>query len=104
MTGPIEQALDPTQLTVARARADVLQGRDRDTAPAEQTAAQQDRDLLGALPAPLERELVHLATTLIRQTPDGQISETLRAQFDQICTAWQAPHNAANARLHPRTE
>ncbi|MTE13416.1 hypothetical protein [Nocardia aurantiaca] len=102
MTGPIEQALDATQLTVARARAEVLQGCGPDASPAEQAAAQHDRDLLGALPAPLERELVHLATTLIRQTPHGPISEPLRAQFDRLRTAWQVPEGPATARLRRR--
>ncbi|MGV9839852.1 hypothetical protein ACWDUL_37440 [Nocardia niigatensis] len=104
MTGPIEQALDATQLKVARARAEVLRGRGRDATPAEQAAAQHDRDVLGALPAPLERELVHLAATLIRQTPHGPISETLRARFDRLRTAWEVPDGPATARLRQRNE
>lgn len=99
MTGPVEQAADPTQHLVARARAAVLNGRGPHASAEEKAHAQHHRDLLGALPAPLERELVHLATELIRSCPGGSILEPLRAQFEDLATRWPAPADAVSARL-----
>ncbi|MCX0269190.1 hypothetical protein NLM24_00350 [Nocardia zapadnayensis] len=102
MTGPIVRAADPTQLTIAHIRARVLGGRGLDTEPGERARAQRDRDLLGALPAPLERELVALTSDLIRSTPDGPILDRLRPRFERLCAHWQPPGTPPpRARLAP---
>ncbi|WP_067903124.1 hypothetical protein [Nocardia vaccinii] len=99
MTGPVEQAANPTQHLVSRARAAVLQGRGPGAPPDEKAHAQHLSDLLGALPAPVERELVHLATELARGRPDGSILEALRQQADELVAHWPAPPEAVSARL-----
>ncbi|QIS14514.1 hypothetical protein [Nocardia arthritidis] len=101
MTGPIEQATDPTQRTVALARATVSDGRGPDADPAEQARAQRNRDLLGALPAPLERELVARAAHLIRHSP-GPILDQLRTEPEQLAAAWRVPVEQARIRLRDR--
>ncbi|MEV3965075.1 hypothetical protein AB0M34_30015 [Nocardia sp. NPDC050193] len=102
MTGPIEQATHPTQLTVAHIRARVLGGRGRDTEPDERDRAQHYRDMLGALPAPLERELVALTNDLIRTTPTGPVLPRLRQQFERLCADWRpADSPPPEARLTP---
>ncbi|WP_067805683.1 hypothetical protein [Nocardia beijingensis] len=102
MSGPIERATDPTQLAVARVRARVLSGRGPHPDPEEQRRAQYFRDSLGALPAPIERELVALAAELIRTSPSGPILDRLRARFEQLYTHW-APEGVRvpSARLTP---
>ncbi|MEU1952398.1 hypothetical protein ACH474_23040 [Nocardia rhamnosiphila] len=102
MTGPIEQATHPTQLTVAHIRARVLGGRGRDTEPGERDRAQRHRDMLGSLPAPLERELVALTSDLIRTTPTGPILPRLRQQFERLCADWRpAGSPPPEVRLSP---
>ncbi|KZM69878.1 hypothetical protein AWN90_04525 [Nocardia terpenica] len=85
---------------MARARTTVLGGRGRNAEAAELAAAQHDRDLLGALPAPLERELVAMAADLIRRQPHGETLDTLRTEFHRLSTRWSGPDTAAAARLH----
>ena len=60
--GPDE---DPRQ-AVARARAHVLGGRGPGARPTETDRYKRERPTLGPLPAPLERELVHLQTAGFR--------------------------------------
>ncbi|WP_433490131.1 hypothetical protein [Nocardia grenadensis] len=102
MTGPIEQATHPTQLAVAHIRARVLGGRGRGTEPGERDRAQRHRDMLGALPTPLERELVALTSEVVRATPTGPILPQLRKRFERVCADWRpAGGPAPEVRLTP---
>ncbi|WP_040801537.1 hypothetical protein [Nocardia higoensis] len=88
MNGPIPAAGESTQLAIARVRARVLGGRGLGASAEERARAQRRRDLLGALPAPLERELVSCTGELIRTTPTGPVLDELRQRFEELCSAW----------------
>ncbi len=92
---------DPTaaadvQQEVAAARAAVLHGRGLGAGDGELLQCQQQRALLGDLPTPLARELVHLATAAIRSTATQpqSISDELR-RLHAIWSTDVVRHSAA---------
>lgn len=92
-------AEDPQQ-AVARARARVLSGRGPGADQAEAARYQRERPTLGPLPAPLERELVHLQTVRIRAGNESDPDEAaMQNQIDRIAETW-----AAKPADHPRSK
>lgn len=90
---------ESVQAAVAAIRADVLRGRGPDVPTAERAAHQHERALLGALPAPLERELVHLATTFIRAGAENADAEAMQTKVDRLLRVWDPVLTERTARL-----
>ncbi|MFF4028051.1 MULTISPECIES: hypothetical protein [Nocardia] len=74
------------QQEVAAARAAVLRGRGPGAAKDELLQCQHQRALLGDLPTPLARELVHLSTEAIRST--GQQPQSISDDLRQLRAIW----------------
>lgn len=84
---PAAPGEDPQQ-AVARARAAVLGGRGPGAPAAETDRYKRERPTLGPLPAPLERELVHLRTAAIRDR-DGEVDASdLDVQRRRVRQVW----------------
>ncbi|PSL02700.1 hypothetical protein CLV30_1095 [Haloactinopolyspora alba] len=91
-SGARARPADDPQQAVTRARTQVLTGRGAGADRAEIARATRERPTLGALPAPLERELVHLHTALIRSETDGEagdmVSTGAQEQIDRLREIW----------------
>lgn len=77
-----------TQRTVAAVRAQVMGGRGAGASSAEIARFTHERPTLGALPAPLERELVHLSTERIRAADGALDAPTRQHQIDRVREVW----------------
>lgn len=85
---PPAAAEDPQQ-AVARARENVLRGRGPGAEKSETDRYKQERPTLGPLPAPLERELVHLQTARARSGHARGVDPTaIQNQIDRLCEIW----------------
>lgn len=90
---------DDPQRAVARARARVLSGRGPGAPQAETDRYQRERASLGPLPAPLERELVHLRTAAYRSDAAEDLDETaVGHQRDRLLDIWAPPSAQAPRR------
>jgi hypothetical protein len=89
---------DPQQ-AVARARADVMGGRGPGAPKAETDRYKRERPTLGPLPAPLERELVHLDAMRMRSGLQQHVDPvSIRNQDDRLREVW-----ATKPPGHPRS-
>lgn len=85
---PPDPAEDP-QHAVARARENVLSGRGPGAPKSETDRYKRERPTLGPLPAPLERELVHLQTARARSDRARGVDPTaIQNQIDRLRELW----------------
>lgn len=90
LTGPAAPSAEETQEAVARARDQVLGGRGPGADQAEIEQWKRQRLTLGAVPAPLARELLHLDTARMRDRPgpDAGADAALKNRRDRTLEAW----------------
>ncbi|MQA15169.1 MAG: hypothetical protein GEV09_13660 [Pseudonocardiaceae bacterium] len=84
--------MDPAespQEAVARARATVMRGRGPGADKSETDRYKRERPTLGPLPAPLEREMVHLRTAeMLSGMARGVDPVSIRNQIDRVREVW----------------
>lgn len=76
------------QQAVAHARTQVLAGRGPGADLAEIAQATRERPTLGSLPAPLEREMVHLHTALMRNAAEDVDITRVQDEIDRLREIW----------------
>lgn len=80
---------DNTQRLVAAHRENVLGGRGPGATRTETDRCKRERPYLGRLPAPLEREMVHLRTAAFRRgTRTSHDASAVEAQTDRLAQVW----------------
>ncbi|MGO4617146.1 hypothetical protein AB4305_22135 [Nocardia sp. 2YAB30] len=93
---------DTVQSAVAAARRDVLGGRGPNAGPAEILRSQRERPNLGGLPAPLERELVHIAALLLREVDAAPDFSTVPSKIERLRALWDpVPADKRHAAAWP---
>lgn len=102
--GQPPDAVEDPQQAVARARENVLRGRGPGAEKRETDRYKRERPTLGPLPAPLERELVHLQTARARCGHARGVDATaIQNQIDRLCEVWlpkPADHPRSDALRH----